>query len=89
MGRRRNTEPSEKENHYRRLLAELAKSGVTLRSFAKGRGIPETTLAWWKHAIADRDRRQCDELHGYGCPDQRVHRNSKSGSKRIAQWSNL
>jgi hypothetical protein len=47
---------TEKESGYRELLAEQGRSGLTLRAFARGKGIPESTLAWWKHTIAERDR---------------------------------
>src|SRR5438552_2539621 len=47
---------TEKERGYRELLAEQGRSELTLRAFARGKGIPESTLAWWKHTIAERDR---------------------------------
>src|SRR4051794_29877255 len=55
MPRKRGNAPTEKERRYRELLAEQRESGLTLRAFARGKGMPETTLAWWKHMIAQRD----------------------------------
>ncbi len=43
---------SEREQHYRRLLAEHARSGTSLRAFAERRGLVHSTLAWWKHVLA-------------------------------------
>ena len=57
MPRRRVVDgPTTKERGYRELLEEQSRSGLTLRAFARSKGIPEPTLAWWKHTIAERDR---------------------------------
>ena len=55
MPRKRGDAPTEKELRYRELLAEQRASGLTLRAFARKQGMPETTLAWWKYTIAQRD----------------------------------
>jgi len=57
MPRKRGDAPTEKELRYRELLAEQRASGLTLRAFARQHGMPETTLAWWKHTIARREAR--------------------------------
>jgi hypothetical protein len=48
--------PDQLEQRYRRLLAEHAKSDLTQRDFAANKGVPATTLSWWRHEIARRDR---------------------------------
>lgn len=57
MSASRSTEPiGEIELRYRRLLEEHAKSGLTQREFAAKKGVPATTLSWWRGEIAHRDR---------------------------------
>lgn len=38
----------ERAAYYRELLAEHAASGVGLKKFAESKGVPYTTLAYWK-----------------------------------------
>ncbi|TAH39429.1 MAG: hypothetical protein EYC70_01195 [Planctomycetota bacterium] len=38
----------ERAAYYRELLAEHAASGVGLKKFAEGKGVPYTTLQYWK-----------------------------------------
>src|SRR5436305_12216548 len=54
--RRASAARTEKARSYRELLAEQRDSALTLRAFARKKGLPETTLAWWKYTIAERDR---------------------------------
>ena len=43
------------EKFYRQVLAEQAQSGLSLRAFAVGRGIPAGTLSCWRHKLKQRD----------------------------------
>lgn len=43
------------ERFYRELLAEQEQSGLSLRAFAAGRGIPAGTLSCWRHQLKTRD----------------------------------
>lgn len=52
------TGPTQTELEYRRLLAEHAREGGTLKAFAEAHGVPPQRLSWWKHAIKQRDRRR-------------------------------
>lgn len=45
----------ETERRYRRLLAAQARSGLSLRAFARKRGIPAGTLSYWRHELKRRD----------------------------------
>jgi hypothetical protein len=66
MSRARAAEPqSEIERRFRSLLVEHAKSGLTQGEFAKRKGIPATTLSWWRGEIAHRDRLR-SERNGNG-----------------------
>lgn len=50
------------ERRYRELFAEQERSGLSLRAFARERGIPAGTLSFWKHKLRRRDATQaCDE----------------------------
>lgn len=44
----------EREAHYRRLLTELEASGQSLQKFAASKGMPYTTLAYWRSRLARR-----------------------------------
>ena len=44
-----------KERQFRSLLAERAKSGLSMARFARSRGIPEGTFAWWSSEIRRRE----------------------------------
>jgi len=44
-----------KERHFRSLMAERAKSGLSMARFARSRGIPEGTFAWWSSEIRRRE----------------------------------
>ena len=57
--------PSELERRYRRLLEEHARSGLSQAEFAKRKGIPATTLSWWRGEIGHRDRLR-SERNGNG-----------------------
>jgi hypothetical protein len=57
--------PSELEQRYRRLLEEHKKSGLTQAEFAKKKGVPATTLSWWRGEIGHRDRLRA-ERNGNG-----------------------
>src|SRR5579859_3959142 len=46
---------AETEKLYRGLLAEHAKSGLSLREFADQRGIPAGTLSCWRHLLKERE----------------------------------
>lgn len=46
---------AETERFYRRLLAEQVRSGLSVRAFAKMRGVPAGTLSSWKHQLKKRD----------------------------------
>lgn len=43
------------ERFYRGLLAEQARSGQTVRAFARARGVPAGTLSFWRHQLKKRD----------------------------------
>lgn len=46
---------AERERHYRELFADHQRSGLSLRAFARERGIPVGTLKYWKHELKRRD----------------------------------
>ena len=39
------------EAKWRRLIAEQEESGLTVREFAASRGIPATTVYWWRSKL--------------------------------------
>ena len=41
------------EDQMRELLREHARSGVSLKAFAAGAGVPYATLAWWRARLRD------------------------------------
>jgi hypothetical protein len=43
------------EGFYRQLLAEQRRSGLSIRAFARKRGVPAGTLSSWAHEIKKRD----------------------------------
>jgi hypothetical protein len=43
------------EERYRRLLAEQARSGLSVRAFARTSGVPAGTLSSWKHELKKRE----------------------------------
>ena len=43
---------AEREAHYRLLLQEFEASGLSLQKFAASKGMPYTTLAYWKGRLA-------------------------------------
>lgn len=49
------TTKAKTERRYRQLLAEQQRSGLSLRAFARERGIPAGTLSYWKHELKRRD----------------------------------
>jgi hypothetical protein len=42
---------SERARQMRRVLARWQRSGLTLREFGQQRGIPLSTLAWWRRVF--------------------------------------
>jgi hypothetical protein len=42
-----------REGDARRALDELAASGLTVGTFARGRGIPPTRLRWWRKRLGE------------------------------------
>jgi len=46
---------AETEERYRRLLTEQARSGLSVRAFARTRGVPAGTLSFWKHELKKRE----------------------------------
>lgn len=46
---------SEREHHYRGLLAEFAASGKTIKAFSEERGIPRNRLSWWRNQLKWKD----------------------------------
>jgi hypothetical protein len=46
---------TEKERHFRSLIAERETSGLSLARFARSRGIPEGTFSWWCAEVRRRD----------------------------------
>lgn len=46
---------AETERFYRRLLAEQRRSGLSIRAFAKARGVPAGTLSAWGFQLKKRD----------------------------------
>lgn len=43
------------ERFYRQLLAEQRRSGLSIRAFARERGVPAGTLSAWTHELKKRD----------------------------------
>ena len=50
MGRMGST-TSARARQMRRVLARWQRSGLTLREFGKKRGIPASTLSWWRQVF--------------------------------------
>ncbi len=50
MGRMGST-TSERAREMRRVLAHWQRSGLTLREFGQQRGIPPSTLSWWRQVF--------------------------------------
>lgn len=46
---------AETERFYRALIAEHARSGLTIREFAARRGVPTGTLSFWRFELKRRD----------------------------------
>jgi hypothetical protein len=61
MGRMGST-TSVRARQMRRVLAHWQRSGLTLREFGEKRGIPLSTLAWWRRVF----RHAGDEEEGNG-----------------------
>ena len=40
----------------RRLVTAQERSGLSLAEFARRRGVPVSTLTWWRRRLGDRDR---------------------------------
>ena len=40
----------------RRLVEAQERSGLSLAEFARRRGVPVSTLTWWRHRVRDQDR---------------------------------
>ena len=38
--------------HWRKVIAEWGRSGLTQRAFCRQRRIPTGTLSWWKHHLS-------------------------------------
>ncbi len=51
-GTKRSKEP--RSSHWRRVVAEWERSGLTQRAFCHRRRIPTGTFGWWKHHLSDR-----------------------------------
>jgi hypothetical protein len=47
----------------RRVLARWQRSGLTLREFGQQRGIPPSTLSWWRQVF-----RRAGEVEANGAP---------------------
>ena len=60
MGRMGST-TSVRAREMRRMLARWQRSGLTLRKFAEKRGIPASTLSWWRQVF-----RRAGEEEGNG-----------------------
>lgn len=46
---------AETERFYRELIAEHARSGLTIREFATRRGVPTGTMSFWRFELKRRD----------------------------------
>lgn len=46
---------AETERFYRRLVREQERSGLTIRAFARSRGMAAGTLSFWRHELRQRD----------------------------------
>jgi len=44
---------SVRAREMRRVLADWQRSGLTLREYGEGRGIPPSTLSWWRRVFRD------------------------------------
>ena len=62
MGRMGST-TSVRAREMRRVLAGWQRSGLTLREFGQQRGIPPSTLSWWRQVF-----RRAGEKHVNGAP---------------------
>jgi len=56
MPRTRRRDPH-KERHWRQLLEQWRRSGLSVRAFCAARGLSEQSLYWWRRELAARDRR--------------------------------
>jgi hypothetical protein len=45
-----------KERHWRLLLAEWQRSGLSIRAFCASQDVSEQSLYWWRRELAARDR---------------------------------
>lgn len=46
---------SPRADHWRRLIAECAKSGLTQSAFCAARGVSAVTMSWWRSQLRVRD----------------------------------
>ncbi len=60
MGRMGST-TSVRAHEMRRVLADWQRGGLTLREFGEQRGIPVSTLSWWRRVFRDA---AAEELNG-------------------------
>ena len=56
--RRREEQARQREAHWRKVLAEWSKSGLTQAAFCRERGLSVSALRWWKRELARRDARK-------------------------------
>src|SRR5262250_383218 len=49
---------SVRAREMRRVLADWQRSGLTLREFGEKRGIPPSTLSWWRRVFRDASAEQ-------------------------------
>ena len=51
----RREQARQREAHWREVLAEWAKSGLTQTAFCRERGVSLSAFGWWKGELARRD----------------------------------
>ncbi len=60
---------TERGRHWRQLIEECSRSGLTQAEFCRQRGIKGATLSWWKRQL-----RQRGALAGEDCPAKAADR---------------
>ena len=59
--RSRSKDSEQREAHWRKVLAEWGKGGLTQAAFCRERGLSVATFRWWKRDLALRDAERAGE----------------------------
>ena len=57
----------EKHRHWRRVIGEAARSGVSIREFCRQRRIKESQFYWWQRKLRDRQPQRTVSRRGDTC----------------------